>query len=189
MREKTIDLICNTVKQKYEEGQAQNLTIISLCEELGMTRQNFYYYFDSIEDCVNYILIKENPFSGTVDNIEDLICNTLNYFYQNKIFVLSVMKDKSTKAILESFLISSIKYNINKFMKYHVDRVDLLSDSNKTFIVDYYAHAFVTPIMDFIENGMEKNIQQTAKKFYDFIDGDIQHSVDKVILLQKNSNL
>ena len=49
----------NTLLVMLKKQKMKDITIVSLCQEMGISRKTFYQYFDTIEDVLYIMIDKE----------------------------------------------------------------------------------------------------------------------------------
>ena len=112
-------------QELYKQMQEQSFSKVSIsdiCERMDCSRQSFYYYFNTIEDCLAYY-IKES-FKNQIKE-DYLISDIFNYFDNNASFVKLCNEDPEAKTLFWESL-----YRYSKKM------LDIIYSKN---IVEYLA--------------------------------------------------
>ena len=55
MKKRKFTLV-NTLANEIEKGSYQKVSVTTICDEVGCSRQNFYYYFDSIDEAIKELV-------------------------------------------------------------------------------------------------------------------------------------
>lgn len=94
----TKNMIANALRHLIEETNYDNITIYHILEKARVSRRTFYRYFDNKEDLLDYILTmlimeyydeREKFLCATCP--EDVFYTTLNFMYQNRHFIKSLI--------------------------------------------------------------------------------------------------
>ena len=88
-----------TLLKMLKKQKLKDITIVSLCQEVGISRKTFYQYFDTIEDVLYVVLDTEirNGFLRLELNPEigDFFC-----FWQEKKWLLDILEKNEMSQIL-----------------------------------------------------------------------------------------
>ena len=175
-------ILSNLLKSLLKTTKYSEITIINLCHKANITRQNFYYYFSSLEDCLMNIFKFDNPFVlEEVSNIKMNIKSLFTYIYKNRDFLLNILENVNANNVLKTFLNDDLRTTIKSFIKNKVQRYEALRSEDYQLLVDYYSNAFLSVILDYISLPITRDVDNDVEKFFFFIDGDIQRSVDKLL--------
>ncbi|MFA6829431.1 MAG: TetR/AcrR family transcriptional regulator [Bacilli bacterium] len=147
----------------------------SLCQEVKITRQAFYYHFDDIYSLLEEIYrnkalstIGENR---TYDSWVDGYRNVFSVMLQYKDFVINTYKSIS-KEYLEIYL-----YDVTFDLLFSVIKEKAKEYSNVTieqqkFIAHFYKYAFVGNVLDWLKKDMQKDPNEIIDNFSKIIHGD-----------------
>lgn len=144
-----------------------SINVASLCKELNIQRQTFYYHFRDIYDLTESIL---------VDMQNDLFLNVDNSYFLTKI--LEFIKDESRFFVelirgnlkelvikfLSNLLIPCIQFRLDEF-----DEIKYLSKKEVNEIINYHKTAISNLIINELKDEDEYNISITLNKIEIFI--------------------
>ncbi len=125
------------------------VSISNICESMSCSRQSFYYYFKTIEDCLAYY-VKEN-FKQQITE-EFLISDVFKYFDVNATFVKMCEEDELARKILWDGLYSYTKKMLDLiFSKNIVEYVALYSEQ-KDALISFYAAGLLEEAKAYVKN-------------------------------------
>ena len=164
-----------SIKELMQTIPLAKISIHEIVDNCGINRQTFYYHFKDKFDLVNWIYHTES-----IESISD--CNnyahwangmykTLVYFMNNKLFYINALNTPGQNAFDEYFyqatyeLIIGVVNDISSGMK--------VSDKDKSFIGDFYTHAFIGVTVQWIKDGMKESPKIMVDKLNDIVEGSI----------------
>ena len=125
------------------------VSISDICDELKCSRQSFYYYFKTLEDC--FVYYTKESFKA---NIKDdyLISDLFNYFDKNEEFFKLCEDDKASKKLFWTVLFNYVKKILDMvFAKNLVEYLTLYSEQ-KDAVVSFYAIGLIEQVRKYLEN-------------------------------------
>lgn len=174
--------IINSFKYLLNRYPIDKITVKEICENCDVNRQTFYYYFTDIMDIFKYIAFEELSIeiaeNRTFETWEGGFLATLNYLKKNSKMIFHVYyssywpEAKIYFTNLSNKLLDDVVTECVKKMKVK------LSNKDQIFIVNFYMHVFNGIIMDWINEGMEREPQIILKKLLIMIEGSIPRSVE-----------
>lgn len=164
-----------SIKELMKTIPLSKISIQEIVDNCGVNRQTFYYHFKDKYDLVNWIYYTEVMKSigdcKKYDNWTDGMCKTLLYLSNNKSFYVNALNTPGQNAFDMYFfnvtfeLIIAVVNDLSKSMN--------ISEIDKKFIADFYTHAFVGVIVQWIKNGMKSSPEIVAKKLSEVVDGSM----------------
>ncbi len=125
------------------------VSISDICASMSCSRQSFYYYFKTIEDCLSYY-VKEN-FKKQITE-EYLISDVFKYFENNAAFVKMCEEDEPARKILWDGLYSYTKKLLDLiFSKNIVEYVALYSEQ-KDALISFYVAGLLEEAKSYVKN-------------------------------------
>ena len=151
-------------KRKYEFAQElhrqmqqkkfSKVSISDICESMDCSRQSFYYYFNTIEDCLAYY-VKET-FKNQIKE-DYMISDVFNYFDNNAEFVRLCDSDNESKTILWDGLYNYTKKLLDLvFSKNFVEYLALYTEQ-KDALVSFYIAGLLEEARLYVKNNFLPN--------------------------------
>lgn len=147
-------------KRKYEFAQElfnqmelknfSKVSISDICDSMKCSRQSFYYYFNTIEDCFAYYL--KETFKDQIKE-EYLISDVFNYFDNNSEFVKRCNSDGCSKGIFWSGLYSYVKKILDLIFSKNIVEYLALYTEQKDALISFYAAGLLEEARLYVQNG------------------------------------
>lgn len=134
-------------------------SISDLCINLNCSRQSFYYYFDTLDDCLIYA-IKVGFKNGIKD--EYLISDIFSYIEKNYGFVKSCEEDYLSSRIFWDTLTTYAKRIMDFVLSHSVAEYLSLYADQKEVIVSFYVAGIVEQARAFVKSGMNQAKEKLA---------------------------
>ena len=170
--------IAYTFKDLLKEKPFNKITVNDIAKKCDINRQTFYYHFKDIKDLVEWICIDE------VDNIlkkkdecdrwEDKFLLVFKIMKEEKIFVKNIYNSVSVEVIRNNLY--SLVFPIIYDEILEKSKGKRLREEDKRFITDFYKYAFVSIVLNWIDNGMHENPEIIVLKVSNLITGTIDHA-------------
>ena len=161
-----------------KEKQFNKITVNDIAKKCDINRQTFYYHFKDIKDLVEWICIDE------VDNIlkkkdecdrwEDKFLLVFKIMKEEKIFVKNIYNSVSVEVLRNNLY--RLVYPIIYDEILEKSKGKRLREEDKRFITDFYKYAFVSIVLNWIDNGMHENPEIIVLKVSNLITGTIDHA-------------
>ncbi len=146
-------------KRKFEFAQELNrqmylkkyskVSISDICESMKCSRQSFYYYFNTINDCLTYY-IKES-FKNQIKE-DYMISDVFNYCDNNAEFIKICNEDEQSKAILWNGLYNYTKKLLDLIFSKNISEYHSLYSEQKDAIVSFYIAGLLEQARLYIKN-------------------------------------
>lgn len=170
--------IAYTFKDLLKEKPFNKITVNDIAKKCDINRQTFYYHFKDIKDLVEWICIDE------VDNIlkkkdecdrwEDKFLLVFKIMKEEKIFVKNIYNSVSVEVLRNNLY--RLVYPIIYDEILEKSKGKRLREEDKRFITDFYKYAFVSIVLNWIDNGMHENPEIIVLKVSNLITGTIDHA-------------
>ena len=110
-----------TLLRMLEKQKMKDVTIVSLCQEMGISRKTFYQYFDTIEDVLYMIVDKELRDGFLILEVNPRV-NDYFEFWRRKKALLDILEQNEMSQILvdRAYTISSIDTKSEMFGIQHM---------------------------------------------------------------------
>ena len=167
-----------TFKDLLKEKPFNKITVNDIASKCDINRQTFYYHFQDIRDLVEWICTFEVDSilnkNSNVEKWEDKFLLIFKIMEEEKIFVKNIYHSVSVEVLRNNLyrLVYPIIYSeiIEK------SKGKNLREEDKKFITDFYKYAFVSIVLDWINNGMIENPELIVLKVSNLITGTINHA-------------
>lgn len=122
------DKIQEELLKELKSNSFNNISILTICKNLNITRQAFYYHYESIFDVIFSIYLN-NPIDNNISNLNELYSSIIDYLSKelefNKIVYFS-----DSKEVLIEFITSYINKFLLKYLtKFKIDNENIKSIS------------------------------------------------------------
>lgn len=152
-----------TLLRMLEKQKMKDITIVSLCQEMGISRKTFYQYFDTIEDVLYMIVDKELRNGFLILEIKPKINGFFDFWRQKK-SLLDILERNELSQIL-------------------VDRaysISALDDKTELFTMQHMKYAgWISSIMTVLILWHHGGMQQTSSQMEQML-WDMFHLDEKI---------
>lgn len=174
--------IAYSFRDLLKEKPFNKITINNIAKNCDINRQTFYYHFQDIQDLIEWICIEEVEKILKIDNHyetwEDKFLSVFNLMEKEKIFIINIYHSVSIEILRKNLykLVFPIIYEeiVNKSKEKNLKEKDII------FITNFYKYAFVSIVLDWIENGMKENPKIIVQKVSNLVTGTIEHACNAI---------
>ena len=152
-----MDCFLNMLKRK----NIDRVTVTDICEECGINRNTFYYYFSDIYDVLDSVLIEETE--KNIDITEDAT------FYETY--------SKAASVIIEKYLHNTTEYLVGLFVKKY-SKDHKLTEDDREYITCFYSYSIVGIVSRWIGDGMPPYDKDLIKRFSESFDATIDTMIN-----------
>lgn len=100
-----------TLLEMLKKQKMKDVTIVSLCQEVGTSRKTFYQYFDTIEDVLYMIVDKELRDGFLILEVKPKINGFFEFWRKRKPLLDILEKNEMSQILVDrAYSISSIDY-------------------------------------------------------------------------------
>ena len=170
--------IAYAFKDLLKEKAFNKITVNDIAKECDINRQTFYYHFQDIRDLVEWTCLDE------VDNILKKK-DECERWEEKFLLIFEIMKDEKVfvKNIYHSVSSEILRNNLYRLV-YPIIYDEIvekskgrnLREEDKKFITDFYKYAFVSIVLNWIDNGMNENPEEIVSKVSNLVTGTINHA-------------
>lgn len=184
--------IINSFKDLLNKQSMDKVTVKNICENCGVNRQTFYYYFTDIIDIFKSIISEEISAeisqNRTYDTWGGGFLATMNYFEKNSKMILHIYHSSYWDEANTYFTSFSNKL-LTAVVKECENKMEVkLQEKDEIFIVNFYRHVFNGLMIDWVSEGMEESPDIILKKLSFMITGNIKRSVAAFIENENRQN-
>lgn len=165
-----MDCFLNMLKHK----NIDKITVTDICEQCGINRNTFYYYFSDIYDVLDNVLIEETEKNiDVIDNASfyETYSKAASVIIEYRAAVIHVYNSKN-KEIIEKYLQNTTEY----LVRLYVDRYSAghnLTEGDRNYITSFYSYSIVGIVSRWIGEGMPPYDKDLIKRFSDSFDATI----------------
>lgn len=173
--------IAESLKQLMKTIPLSKISIKDIVSHCGLNRQTFYYHFKDKYALVNWVYyneaIKSISDCSDLKNWSEGIYKTLMYFQENKRFYVNALNTPGQNAFDEYLfevthrLIINVVNDLSAYIN--------LPSKDRKFIADFYSHAFVGCVIQWIKNGMKESPEIITERMKHIVDGSLTRAVDR----------
>lgn len=153
-----------TLLQMLRKQRMKDVTVVSLCQEMGISRKTFYQYFDTIEDVLYMIVDKELRNGFLTLEVKPQIDGFFE-FWKGKKELLDILEKNEMSQILvdRAYSISSINDKSEMFSVQHMKYAGWIS-------------SIITVLILWHHGGMQQSPNQMEEMIWDMF-----HVEEKII--------
>ena len=114
---KTEKRIQNTFFKLLKTYEINQIDVTKICKASKITRQTFYYHFESVYDLIFAIYIDKNIESKNSSSIKDIVSDFISFLYEDEKFNKDVVESNASSVLSEvsfSFLFQTILKYLKK---------------------------------------------------------------------------
>lgn len=115
---KTEKRIQNTFFKLLKTYEINQIDVTKICKASKITRQTFYYHFESVYDLIFAIYIDKNIESKNSSSIKDIVSDFVSFLYEDEKFNKDVVESNASSVLSEisfSFLFQTILKYLKKY--------------------------------------------------------------------------
>jgi len=170
-----------SIKQLMETIPLSKISIQEIVDNCGLNRQTFYYHFKDKFDLVNWVYYTE-----AIESISDCtdyehwgngIYKILSYLMKNKLFYINALNTPGQNAFDEYLF--TVTHDLNMKVVNEVAAGLNVSEKDKSFIADFYTHAFVGMTVQWIKKGMKESPEIIADGIKDIVEGSMLRALKR----------
>lgn len=177
----------NTTKAALEESLKRlllhkpldKITIRDITADCGISRMAFYYHFKDIYDLVEWACVEDGAKAlqgkKTYDSWKEGLIQIFEAVLENKPFIMNVYRSASRER-MERYL-CRLTYELIAGVVEEKCRGYQISQEDKRFIADFYKYGFVGIMLEWIEGGMQGDIEKLADQMELTLHGTFLQSI------------
>ncbi|MBC8535948.1 TetR-like C-terminal domain-containing protein [Feifania hominis] len=181
MAQTTKRALAASLKKMLSKKPLDKITVKDITDDCELNRQTFYYHFQDIYDLVEWIFQTEaeQVIGGnrTLDTWQEGFLQLFDYVLENRELALNVYRSLS-RDTLEEYLRRVTFALLMSVINEQAENLPV-SDADKRFIADFYKHAFVGLMLDWVRSGMKEDPAAIVRRLNILIEGDIEKALEK----------
>lgn len=144
----------DTLLRMLKKQKMKDITIVSLCQEMGISRKTFYQYFDTIEDVLYIMIDKELRDAFLLLEYNPEVSGFFEFWVKNKWLLDLLEKNGMSNLLVER------AYNFS-----NLDRVE--NYSLQTMKYAGWISSIITVLILWHHGGMRQSTEEMQKLIYD----------------------
>ena len=169
MPKSTKKVLADSLKDLLNSENFSKITISDITNHVGLNRKTFYYHFKDIYDLVEWIyvneIVKELDIINNYNDWQQAYLFITNYILKNKKFIIATYQLSS----LNTFIYKETDKMILSILNKKVDNHNF-TDKDKEFIANFYSHAFVGTLSDWVHDGMKESPKEIINRINKIIE-------------------
>ena len=146
-----------SLKKLLAQKPLSKITIADITEDCGMNRMTFYYHFQDIYDLIDWICQEEGEraFQGrkVYNTWQEGFIALCHAVIENQAFILGVYRSVQREQV-ENYL-GRVVYRLLLDVVEELSQPYSLSEQDRAYITNFYKHAFVGVMLDWVRDGMQ----------------------------------
>ena len=144
----------DTLLRMLEKQKMKDITVVSLCQEMGISRKTFYQYFDTVEDVLYIMIDKEMRNAFLLLEYNPEVSDFFDFWVENK-WLLDVLEKNEMSNVLVERAYSFSDIYLEKGM------------SMQNMKYAGWISAIITVLVLWHHGGMEQSPTEMQKMIYD----------------------
>ena len=144
----------DTLLRMLEKQKMKDVTVVSLCKEMNISRKTFYQYFDTIEDVLYIMIDKELRNSFLMLEYNPEVGEFFEFWLENKKILDILEKNELSNLLVERAYILSDIY-----------QRDVMSIQNMKYAG--WISSIITVLLLWHHGGMQQSTDEMQKTIYD----------------------
>jgi AcrR family transcriptional regulator len=137
------------LNREMQTAKFSKVFISDICDNMKCSRQSFYYYFNTIEDCLSYFV--RESFKNQIHE-DYMISDVFNYFDNNAKFVAICNSDDASKTIFWDSLYQYVKKVLDFIYSKNIVEYLALYAEQKDAITSFYVAGLLEKAKLYVQN-------------------------------------
>lgn len=171
-----------SLKHLLVKKPLDKVTISDITDDCGISRMTFYYHFQDIYDLVEWACEEDATriIAGnkTADTWQTGLLNTFLALRENKPLIMSVYRTMSRERA-EQFFFPVVHDLVKSVVDEHAAGRHV-REQDKDFIANFFAHALIGTVRDWIARGMRDDPQRLVQGVATISDGAIETALGRL---------
>ena len=160
----------------------EEITVTKITNKCHINRQSFYYHFHDIYDVLTLLFLDEKVEGiESAKNAKEMVAVIYKYYENNAEFLDATIRSAG-KDLFEEFVFNTCYQCFTRYVDFN-DQKNKIDKNHRKNIVRYYASAFSSLIVNYLETTKTKSLQGLLSCFDFLAEGEVGRSVQ--VLIQK----
>jgi len=171
------------LKTMMAKTPLEEITVTTLSNKCRINRQTFYYHFHDIYDLLTLLFLNEKiEHIESAKNAKEMVTLIYQYYEDNEAFVEATIKSAG-KDLFEEFIFNTCYQCFTRYVDF-ADTNNKVNRVHRKNIIRYYASAFSSLIVNYLETTKTKSLNGLLSCFDFLAEGEVARSVQ--VLIQKD---
>ncbi|NLZ76523.1 MAG: TetR family transcriptional regulator [Spirochaetales bacterium] len=178
--------LAESLKELMAEEPLDKITVKEVVQHCGVNRQTFYYHFRGMGDLLDWMFdhegaefLKMNPVYDCDDEGQSVMKMVCSYLLDHKSGVQSIYhsmgRDRLCQYLLREFDKILGRIVMLRTIGHRIDESDL------TTIINFYKHAFVGVMLDWVESGLPGTPEEAVVRYQPLLKGMFEATMEKMV--------
>ena len=179
--------LAQSLKQLMAEHTLNKITVKEIVNRCGVNRQTFYYHFRDIYDLLDWMFINEGqefarryPSIHTRDDGESAVRSMCTYLIENKTMIMNIYHSLG-RELLDRYLCREMAKLLHGTLADRAKEYGA-SEEDLAFLIDFYKHAFVGSLLDWVQAGLPGEIDEIVLQFIPMLKGTFDSALKRMAL-------
>lgn len=171
-----------SLKRLLLQKPLPKITVTDIAQDCGISRMTFYYHFQDIYDLVEWSCEEDaaRALAGnkTADTWQTGLLNIFLAVRENRPLIMNVYRSVSRERV-ERFLQPATRDLVMGVIEEHAGGIRV-RQADKDFLADFFAHAFVGTMLDWIADGMREDPEKIVGRVAAIVDGQTEQALARL---------
>lgn len=161
------------------EKPLSKITVRDIVDDCGINRNTFYYYFHGLPQLLEAIvneeaerIIREYP---AIESVEECLNAVIRFALENRKVVLHIYHSLS-RDIYEQYLWRVCEHVVTAYVGGILSDLHV-SEQDRALIVEHLKGVCFGLVMNWLENGMQEDIQARFRRICELKQGDLERMI------------
>ena len=180
--------LAQAIKTCMRTASVDDITVKSIVETCGVTRQTFYRNFLDKYDLINWyfdkLLLKSFEHMGSGRTVNEGLTRKFEYIQEESVFFAAAFRSDDHNSLKD--------HDFELILKFYTDLIEkkngMPMDSELKFLLEFYCRASIDMTVQWVLAGMQKTPEQLSKLLVSAMPARLSELFLKLGLLEKLSD-
>ncbi len=177
----TKEHLSNALIRELQQTPVDKITIQTIADDCGLTRQTFYNHFADIYELVEWTAKRATARLLTnvadYDNWQQGFLNVMLTIQKNQYLVINTYQS-AYRDVLEKYIYQVLDQYIIAVVERQAQGLNVAQE-HKDFIAHFYSLAFIALIFDWLKSGLKADPKDIVEQTGVLIQGDFQKALQR----------
>ena len=156
--------LVNTLADEIERTSYQEVSVTTICEKIGCSRQNFYYYFDSIDDAIKGMI--DFDLNATTDLLPNpgILHNILTIVSNRKGFYKSMLSAPISQNLISKLLLQKLVSTYESWSSIVIPGYRELTPDQRAGLSHQFAYSALSLIVYWVSTDFKESLEEIDKQ-------------------------
>lgn len=158
------ETLVNTLAEEIERTSYQDVSVTTICEKVGCSRQNFYYYYDSIDDAIKGML--EYDLKTTTDLLPNpgILHNLLIVVGKRKGFYKAMLSSPLSLTVISKLILEKLTSTYDSWSSIVIPGFRELNADQKAGLTNQFAYSALSLIVYWVETDFRESVEELSRQ-------------------------